>query len=101
MKFDFEGTNLAEAIRRTFERRKTKTSTDPVALTSSFMAAEHTQKQWQSFVTRLNFDQTPLTFDEIREPLRRFLLPVATALVRGDRFSYLWSPPGPWKSTSK
>jgi hypothetical protein len=95
-RFDFDGVDLAVAINKTFEHRSTELSTNPVALTPAFTATENTQKQWTAFIKRSSLDDAPATFDEIREPLRQFLLPIVTALVDGDEFSARWSAPGPW-----
>ena len=94
--FDFDGVDLAAAIKKTFEHRETSISPDPVALTPAFATAENTQKQWAAFVKRTNLIDAPATFDEIRSPLREFLLPVAAALASGKSFSGRWSSPGPW-----
>lgn len=95
--FDFDGVDLARAIQKTFKHRETVLSADPVALTPAFATAENTQKQWAAFVKRANLGEAPATFDQIREPLREFLLPVAAALTSGESFSKRWSAPGPWK----
>ncbi len=95
-RFDFDGVDLAVAIKKTFEHRSTELSTNPVALTPAFTATENTQKQWTAFIKRSSLDDAPATFDEIREPRRQFLLPIVTALVDGDEFSARWSAPGPW-----
>jgi hypothetical protein len=94
--FHFDGADLARAIQKTFKHREAVLSADPVALTAKFTTAENTQKQWAAFVKRVNLESAPATFDEIREPLREFLLPVAGALISGESFSRRWSAPGPW-----
>jgi hypothetical protein len=94
--FDFIGADLSEAIRKTFEHRHTGLDPAPVALTSAFTAAEKTQQQWAAFIKRSNLISGPATLEEIREPLRLFLLPVATAISQGNRFTKRWKAPGPW-----
>jgi hypothetical protein len=48
--FSFEGQVLAEAIVRTFERRKTRLpSASPIAFTAEFFEEESRQRQWTSF----------------------------------------------------
>ncbi len=97
--FDFEGVDLAAAIKNTFDHRNTELSAAPVAFIPAFTMAENTQKQWAAFVKRTNLNDAPETFDEIIEPLREFLLPVATALAVGESFSARWCAPGPWTDT--
>ncbi len=94
--FDFSGADLAQAMRRTFRNRHTEIDSDPVALTAAFTASETTQKQWDAFVTRSRIEAAPRTLDGIREHLREFLLPVATALAEGRDFKGRWAAPGPW-----
>ena len=67
---------------------------------TTFTAAENTRKQWTAFVRRSKLDSAPATLDEIRESLRQFLVPVATALVEGRDFADIWIAPGPWRDTS-
>jgi hypothetical protein len=95
--FDFSGTELARAIDKTFQNRGTQIDPDPVALTTAFTTAETTQKQWTAFVKRAKLEHAPAILDEIREPLRKFLVPVATALVEGRDFTDRWTAPGPWR----
>lgn len=94
--FDFDGIDLAAAFQKTFAHRGTALSVDPVALTPAFTTTYNTQKQWAAFVKRANLGEATATFDQIREPLREFLLPVASALTAGESFSRRWSAPGPW-----
>jgi hypothetical protein len=94
--FDFDGVDLAAAIQKTFDHRKTELVADPIALTPAFTTAEHTQKQWAAFVKRTKLNNAPATFDEIRMLLREFLLPIASALIRGMDFTAHWTAPGSW-----
>lgn len=94
--FDFVGADLARAIANTFEHRNTDLDPNPVALTSDFMDAETTQRQWTAFVRRSQLDNAPATLAETREPLRQFLVPVATAVVEDSPFTDHWTAPGPW-----
>lgn len=78
--FSLTGPELAQAIEKTFANRGTQLEADPVALTSSFMAADSTQKQWGAFLKRSQLDNAPKTLDDARDRLHSFLLPLATAL---------------------
>ena len=94
--FDFDGAELARAIGKTFDNRGTELDPNPVALTAVFAKAENTQKQWAAFVRRSKLADAPATLEEIREPLRQFLVPVATAVAEGRDFTDRWGAPGPW-----
>ena len=50
-RFSFEGGRLAEAIRRTFDRRRTPLPTEPpLALTEEFAGDDAKIRQWKAFV---------------------------------------------------
>ncbi len=95
--FNFVGTDLAAAINKTFRNRGTQIDTDPIALTPAFTRADATQKQWAAFVRRSLLETAPKSLDELRAPLRDFLIPVAIAIVSGDEFGAGWEAPGPWR----
>jgi hypothetical protein len=95
--FDFSGLELSQAIAKTFAHRGTTLQSEPVALTHAYTGADAPQKQWGAFVKRSHLESAPRTLDEIREPIRDFLLPVASALVNGQMFTEQWVAPGPWK----
>ena len=98
--FDFDGAELARAIGKTFDNRSTELDPDPVALTAAFTKSENAQNQWAAFVRRSKLDGAPARLEEIREPLRQFLVPVATALAQGRAFADHWGAPGPWAAGS-
>ena len=95
--YDFAGADLAKAIQETFRNRDTSIETDPVALTSAFTGQDTVRKQWAGFLKRSNLHGGPATLDEIRVPLRVFLLPVADALAAKRPFIARWIAPGPWQ----
>ena len=94
--FDFSGAELAQAVQRTFENRGTKLELEPIALTPAFTDRDSVQMQWTAFVKRSSLEHAPRTVEETREPLRRFLLPIATAVLTGSPFNEHWGPFGPW-----
>lgn len=94
--FDFEGPRLATAIARTFERRQTSLQPNPLCLTPAFMAGEHGQRQWSAFARRLALPSVPSRLDELREPLRQFLVPIVERLVAESPATVRWIAPGPW-----
>lgn len=88
--FAFEGGNLAEAIRRTFERRRTPLPEQlPIGLGDSF--ALESETQWRAFLARARLEVAPASFVQVIEDLRAFLQPV---LTRAEVAS--WPPGGPW-----
>jgi len=95
--FDFTGPELAHAIAQTFAHRGSRLEAVPVALTPVFTTAGAAQQQWAAFVRRSRLDAPPVALDDIRQPLRQFLLPVVAALIEGREFTDRWIAPGPWQ----
>ncbi|MBI2294361.1 MAG: nucleotidyl transferase AbiEii/AbiGii toxin family protein [Betaproteobacteria bacterium] len=70
--FEFDGDTLANAIRNTFDRRKTALATaPPVALLEKFTADEAKQKQWSSFLAKAGLEAPGLP--EVRSVIEAFL----------------------------
>jgi predicted nucleotidyltransferase component of viral defense system len=100
--FEFAGTVLAEALRRTFARRATAIPVEaPLALTAEYADDAMKQKQWAGFVNRLRLTARDLTLPEVIQALREFLQPVATALATDATFDRVWRPAGPWQEEEK
>ena len=59
--FDFDGRNLADAVRRTFENRGTPINIEPVALTPEFASDAAKQTQWSGFCRKSRIDFAPET----------------------------------------
>ena len=94
-RFDFMGTELARAIRLTFERRGTELPLEIEAFTQSFVDAKQTQ--WTAFRNRIRQLHVPASFAEIATSLEQFLLPVVSALSSGKPFPGKWAASGPWR----
>lgn len=98
--FAFAGPVLAEAIRATFERRRTPLpDVDPLVLSRGFLAAPERQTQWRAFLRRGRLPG-PQDAGELAEALRRFLGPVLAALVQGEVFPRTWPAGGPWQAAT-
>ncbi len=95
--FPFDGTVLAEAIRRTFRRRKTGIPTQtPVALTDKWTDSRRGM-QLRAFARRARPDIDIGSVDSMLPLLRDFLWPPLESLARGADFAQAWRPGGPWK----
>jgi predicted nucleotidyltransferase component of viral defense system len=95
--FEFDGRVMAEAIRRTFERRGTPLEANPICFTEEFAAASSKVAQWSAFVRRGRLADAPAGFPEVAEHARAFLQPVVSALTETEEFNMRWSPGGPWR----
>lgn len=91
--FGFDAGALREAIRCTFERRKTALPTEaPIGLSDHFAADK--AGQWRAFLGRERLAAAPKDFGMVIEGLRLFLLP---PLAEDDGAAYAWAPGGPWR----
>jgi len=87
--FAFDGTELAEAIRLTFENRETEVPDVITAFTDEFINIK--QDQWAAFHKRLGQEHVPADLAEVVAGTEAFLQPIASALLEGKRFSQKWS----------
>lgn len=105
-RFAFEGAPLAEAIRRTFERRRTAPpgAEPPLALTGAFAGNAEKQRQWAAFTRKGRLQAENLTLRTVVSRIRPFLMEPAAALAQskpqGMPFDYTWRPGGPWRPSS-
>ena len=94
--FAFDGAVLAEAVAATFKNRKTAIDVVPVAFTPDFTEQASTLAQWTAFRKKLPNTECPEKLSDVVTFLAEFLLPIARAYERGDRFEQRWPPGGPW-----
>jgi hypothetical protein len=95
---DFDGKTLCEAIRKTFERRRSELPAGgaPVAFTPEFYNDTDKKKQWTAFCTRNATHVTKTELKGVIENIKRFLAPVTAALLNDIPFTKRWEPGGPW-----
>ena len=93
--FEFDGGQLAEAIRRTFERRGTEVSRDIVVFSKPFMDAK--QVQWEAFRNRLQQEHVPTSFQDVMALVETFLGPVLAGLESGVSGPSNWIASGSWE----
>ncbi|MCY4519424.1 MAG: nucleotidyl transferase AbiEii/AbiGii toxin family protein [Caldilineaceae bacterium] len=92
--FDFDGHELAEAIRRTFVQRSTPLPRMVPAFTKLFV--DNKQVQWTNFHDRLKQEHVPASFADIVASIAEFLSPVIAAVTSGDSGPTRWTASGPW-----
>jgi predicted nucleotidyltransferase component of viral defense system len=96
---EFNGERLSEAIRRTFERRKTKLlESVPTAFTAEFYEDKAKQTQWQAFLNKGLATKETLSLANVTKVLHGFLTPPTEALISGKAFQMRWPLGGPWRS---
>lgn len=94
--FEFDGLTLVEAIRVTFDRRRTAIQTGPVGLTDAFAAEPGRRAQWQAFLRKGRFTDVPTDLHQVVERVASFLLPVLRGVQSGDLLNARWSVEGRW-----
>ncbi|MCE5251362.1 nucleotidyl transferase AbiEii/AbiGii toxin family protein [bacterium] len=93
--FDFGGTKLSEAIKLTFECRRTPLHKVSILFTEEFITQK--QIQWTAFRKRLQQEHIPNTFADVIKTVNDFLSPLSVAISSGNPFPINWIAPGPWK----
>jgi hypothetical protein len=97
-RFEFDRATLAEAVRRTFERRRTPIPTEePIGLTPAYWANPSRPTQVRAFARRAGLAVPGAPGDEFVQLLGTFLLPILDDLRRDARQEGVWHPGGPWQ----
>ena len=92
---DFDGDTLRQAIRATFDRRKTALAGEvPFGLTAAFAQDAQKQAQWQAFLRKIRLEA--LALNDIIEALADFMLPAIKPANANAVFSARWQAGGPW-----
>jgi hypothetical protein len=86
----FDGATLYEAVRRTFERRKTILPSIPTIFTDTFLALPEKQIQWRAFLNRTGIEVAG-DFTMVMTGIRKFLLPLYNALINKTGFTGHWN----------
>ncbi|HML92936.1 nucleotidyl transferase AbiEii/AbiGii toxin family protein [Methyloceanibacter sp.] len=95
--FAFDGQMLSQAIRATFERRKTELpKAVPPALSQDFAADADAVERWNAFIRRMPLLVDPLALTDVVEEITRFVMPPAIAAALGTPFAQKWQPSMGW-----
>lgn len=85
----FNGSQLQEAIKQTFKRRKAEIPQEiPTALAKSFYEDETKVKQWKAFIAKVSDDEVPSNLEEVVSRIVDFLWPVTEALHKEELFNF-------------
>lgn len=96
-KFEFSGRALSEAVRATFEGRRTPIPDGvPLGLTGEFAAMPERTAQWHALIRRGRL-QGGASLASLLVLLRGFLVPVLEVARLGREFGKSWPPGGPWQ----
>lgn len=94
--FSFDGAEMLDALRATFERRQTRVPEHaPVCLTAAFSTDPDKHKQWTAFLKRTSLPIAPLP--QVVDDVSRFVLPLFEATHDGPELT-AWDAGGPWRT---
>jgi hypothetical protein len=95
--FEFDGKQLADAIRATFKSRESRIPAElPVGISNSF--GESNQALWAAFLKRGQIAASaPQELSEVLKDLRRFLWPPLEKLADNKAFEKAWRPGRGWQ----
>lgn len=93
--FNFNGSQLAQAIHLTFEQRGTALSDNIVAFQTPFI--EEKQVQWAAFCRRINQEYLPKDLADIVAQVTSFLVPIIDAARSGQPFVKNWMAANEWR----
>lgn len=101
--FSFEGAMLSDAIRRTFERRKTPmpSTSAPMVFTAEFFDNEAKKGQWNAFVSKNKQYVAPMSLQEVVAVIERFVRPLVNVKGHEDLSRWTWPPGGPWSKETQ
>ena len=98
--FAFDGDTLAQALRRTFERRRTLVPVEiPVALSKTFAEDAAKRRQWRAFLKKSKLSSGDLI--EVSDLLVSFLMPPSQAAGAAVPFPERWPEGGGWQPLSE
>lgn len=96
---DFEGAELASALRATFTRRGTALPTvRPLALTPAFYDDPAVQDRWRAFAARSG-DGVPADLRGVCDAIDTFVMRAAAAAAAGQTFTEAWVIGEGWSSS--
>jgi len=85
---DFDGKELLEAVRETFENRHTSIA-EIVAFEEGFADDPIRQTRWKAFVKKKKA-MLPVSLEETINAIRRFMQPVVDAIIQNEAFDDRW-----------
>lgn len=90
LRFSFEGSTLAQAIRATFWKRKRSFSPETLSRMLKFNQSESMQRMWNAYTKRIGLDN--ISFGEILQMIDVFITQPFHAAISGSDFNLSWNP---------
>ena len=95
--FDFEGSQLAGALKRTFEHRRTSFPRGrQLFVEEIYDEKSDRQMLWKTFLKKGNIKNAPEKLSVIAKDIEGFLSKPLEAINKGQDFKSEWKAPGQW-----
>jgi len=96
--FEFKGANIASAIKKTFNNRKTDIpKKKPLFADEIYDEKSDRQTLWNAFLKKGDIQRAPKTLSETAKVIERFLIEPIEALNENIAFQKTWKQPRGWK----
>ncbi|MBU4346888.1 MAG: nucleotidyl transferase AbiEii/AbiGii toxin family protein [Candidatus Omnitrophica bacterium] len=96
--FDFNGTDITEALKKTFKHRKTDLpERKPLFAEEIYDEKSDRQTLWMAFLSKGDIKHAPDKLAITAKEIENFLIEPIGALNKGLKFTKEWKAPGPWK----
>ena len=97
-RFDYNGSKLAEALKRTFTHRKTSFPKDKnIFAEEIYDNKSDRQALWKAFLNKGDITNAPQELSAVAKEIERFLSKPLDAIKKDRKFIGKWMAPGPWK----
>ena len=96
--FDFDGSKLTEALKRTFEHRKTSLPVDrPLFAEEIYDEKSDRQTLWKAFLKKGEIKHAPEKLSAMAREIEKFLIKPLVAINKDIGFNGKWKVSGQWK----
>jgi len=96
--FDFNGTQLSEALKRTFTKRKTLFPQGrKLFVEEIYDEQSHQQMLWKNFLGKGKIKHISEKLSDVARDIEKFLSKPIDAINKDQEFKGEWKAPGPWK----
>jgi len=95
--FDFDGLILAEALKRTFEHRKTPfPQGESLFVEEIYDEKSDRQSLWKAFLQKGEIKHAPEKLSATAMKIEEFIIKPINSIKTGREFNERWKAPGPW-----